>query len=187
MPALPCTTLLCAIDAPAQYAHIHAWTRYFKAFRQKSPSPTFKKNKERVRHNESLNEHDTDPLEKTTRKHNPCTLPISASVPHMLYVLICLVQVWSPSGLLDKQHNQTCGSQYSRAYSISEAVEEAQWLRSVLLKCGLLYRALFHGPLTTVDMDSLRRPIVATLRFLQPLPSSQIRQGELDRTSDSES
>ena len=35
----------------------------------------------------------------------------------------------------------------AEAYSVSEAVEEAQWLRSVLAEiCGLLFRALSHDP-----------------------------------------
>ena len=74
------------------------------------------------------------------------------------------------------------------AYSVSEAVEEAQWLRSVLAELWPSVTVLSstiledsgNGLSAPADCDD-------TLRFLQPLPSSQIRPRELNRTSGSES
>ena len=46
------------------------------------------------------------------------------------------------------------------AYSVSEAVEEAQWLRSVLAEMWPSVPSTLPRSLRTVEMDSLRRPIV---------------------------
>ena len=46
------------------------------------------------------------------------------------------------------------------AYSASEAVEEAQWLRSVLAEMWPSVPSSLPRSLRTVEMDSLRRPIV---------------------------
>ena len=48
----------------------------------------------------------------------------------------------------------------SEAYSVSEAVEEAQWLRSVLVEMWPYVPCSLPRSLRTVEMDSLRRPIV---------------------------
>ena len=61
----------------------------------------------------------------------------------------------------------------AEAYSVSEAVEEAQWLRSVLAEMWPSVPSSLPRSLRTVEMDFLRRP----LRFLQSLPSCQVRQG----------
>ena len=75
----------------------------------------------------------------------------------------------------------------AEAYSVSEAVEEAQWLRSVpgrnVAFCSELSPTILEdsggGLPAQTDCD--------TLRFLQSLPSCVIRQGVLDQTSGSES
>ena len=58
----------------------------------------------------------------------------------------------------------------AEAYSVSEAVEEAKWLRSVLALCSVLASTVFedsgNGLSAPADCD--------TLRFLQSLPSCQI-------------
>ena len=62
----------------------------------------------------------------------------------------------------------------AEAYSVSEAAEEAQWVRSVLaemwpsVSCSLLREDSGNGFPTPIDCD--------TLRLLQPLPSRQIGQ-----------
>ena len=48
----------------------------------------------------------------------------------------------------------------AEAYSVSEAVEEAQWLRSVLAETWPSVPCSLPRSLRTVEMDSLRRPIV---------------------------
>ena len=48
----------------------------------------------------------------------------------------------------------------AEAYSVSEAVGEAQWLRSVLAEMRLSVPSSLPRSLRTVEMDSLRRPIV---------------------------
>ena len=48
----------------------------------------------------------------------------------------------------------------AEAYSVPEAVEEAQWLRSVLAEMWPFVPSSFPRSLRTVEMDSLRRPIV---------------------------
>ena len=48
----------------------------------------------------------------------------------------------------------------AEAYSVSEAVEEAQWLRSVLAGVWPSVPTSLPRSLRTVEMDSLRRPIV---------------------------
>ena len=48
----------------------------------------------------------------------------------------------------------------AEAYSVSEAVEEAQWLRSVLAEMWPSVPSSLPRSLRTVEMDSLRRPIV---------------------------
>ena len=48
-----------------------------------------------------------------------------------------------------------------RQHSVSEAVEEAQWLRSVLAEMWPSVPSSLPRSLWTVEMDSLRRPIVA--------------------------
>ena len=48
----------------------------------------------------------------------------------------------------------------AEAYSVSEAVEEAQWLRSVLADMWPSVSSSLPRSLRTVEMDSLRRPIV---------------------------
>ena len=48
----------------------------------------------------------------------------------------------------------------AEAYSVSEAVEEAQWLRSVLAERWPSVPRTLQRPLRTVEMDSLHRPIV---------------------------
>ena len=48
----------------------------------------------------------------------------------------------------------------AEAYSVSEAVEEAQWLRSVLAERWPSVPRPLPRYLRTVEMDSLRRPIV---------------------------
>ena len=48
----------------------------------------------------------------------------------------------------------------AEAYSASEAVEEAQWLRSVLAEMWPSVPTSLPRSLRTVEMDSLRRPIV---------------------------
>ena len=52
------------------------------------------------------------------------------------------------SGLLDEQHDQTCGSELLAAevYSVFEAVEEAQWLRSVLADVAFCSELVSHNP-----------------------------------------
>ena len=64
----------------------------------------------------------------------------------------------------------------AEAYSVSEAVEEAQWLRSVLAE---MWRSVPISPTILEDSgDGLSAPTDCdTLRFLQPLPRCQIRQG----------
>ena len=64
----------------------------------------------------------------------------------------------------------------AEAYSVSEAVDEAQWLRSVLAEMWpsipstlTILEDSGGGFLAQTDCD--------TLRFLQPLPSCQVRQG----------
>ena len=49
----------------------------------------------------------------------------------------------------------------AEAYSVSEAVEETQWLRSVLAEMWPSVPSSLPRSLRTVEMDSLRRPIVA--------------------------
>ena len=62
----------------------------------------------------------------------------------------------------------------AEVYSVSEAVEEAQWLRSVLaemwpsVSCSLPREDRGKGIPAPIDCD--------TLRLLQPLPSRQIGQ-----------
>ena len=48
----------------------------------------------------------------------------------------------------------------AEAFSVSEAVEEAQWLRSVLAETWPSVPSSLPRSLRTVEMDSLRRPIV---------------------------
>ena len=48
----------------------------------------------------------------------------------------------------------------AEAYSVSEAVEESQWLRSVLAEMWPSVPSSLPRSLRTVEMDSLRRPIV---------------------------
>ena len=48
----------------------------------------------------------------------------------------------------------------AEAYSVSEAVEEAQWLRSVLAEMWPSVSSSLPRSLRAVEMDSLRRPIV---------------------------
>ena len=48
----------------------------------------------------------------------------------------------------------------AEAYSVSEAVEEVQWLRSVLAETWKSVPSSLPRSLRTVEMDSLRRPIV---------------------------
>ena len=48
----------------------------------------------------------------------------------------------------------------AEAYSVSEAVEEAQWLRSVAAEMWPSVPSTLPRSLRTVEMDSLRRPIV---------------------------
>ena len=48
----------------------------------------------------------------------------------------------------------------AEAYSLSEAVEEAQWLRSVLAETWPSVPSSLPRSSRTVEMDSLRRPIV---------------------------
>ena len=64
----------------------------------------------------------------------------------------------------------------AEAYSVSEAVDEAQWLRSVLAEMWLSVPSSLPRSLRIVEMDSLRRNC-NTLRFLQSLSSCQVRQG----------
>ena len=65
----------------------------------------------------------------------------------------------------------------AEAYSVSEAVAEAQWLRSVLAEMWPSVPSTLPRSLRTVEMDSLRRQDCDTLRFLQSLSSCQVRQG----------
>ena len=48
----------------------------------------------------------------------------------------------------------------AEAYSVTEAVEETQWLRSVLAEMWPSVPSSLQRSLRTVEMDSLRRPIV---------------------------
>ena len=71
----------------------------------------------------------------------------------------------------------------AEAYSVSEAVEEAQWLRSVLAEMWPSVPSTLPRSLRTVEMDSLRRPTVTlsdSFNLCQPVVKS-------DKTSDSES
>ena len=64
-------------------------------------------------------------------------------------------------GSLDKQHKRVVRSTLAaEAFSVSEAVEEAQWLRSVLAEMWPSVSSSLPRSLRTVEMDSLRRPIV---------------------------
>ena len=63
-------------------------------------------------------------------------------------------------------------STLAEAYSVSEAVEEAQWLRSVLAEMWPSVSSPLPRSLRTMEMDSLRRPIVTLSDS-----SCQIRQG----------
>ena len=70
----------------------------------------------------------------------------------------------------------------AEADPVSEAVEEAQWLRSVLAGNVALRSELSSTILETMQMDSLRRPIVTlsdSFNICQAVKS--------DRTSESES
>ena len=65
----------------------------------------------------------------------------------------------------------------AEAYSVSEAVEEAQWLRSVLAEMWLSVPSSLLRSLRTVGDGFLAPTDCDTLRFLQSLPSCQARQG----------
>ena len=68
----------------------------------------------------------------------------------------------------------------AEAYSVPEAVEEAQWLRSVLAE-------MWPSVPSSLEMDSLRRPIVTLSDSFNLSAKLSSPTRVLDRTSDSES